>query len=91
MDLPQVIVFHSGLVLVSVIGQIACDVGEPDCKLIRPFEIIYNDLGFTLRPWLSEYTIQDYRMVHSDKILTLIPPRDEITLKYRSLIESYNH
>lgn len=91
MDSPQVIVFHTGLVLVSVIGQIASDMGEPDCKLIRPFKITYSSPdSFILEPWLSEYTIQDYRMVHSDKILTIIPARDSITLKYKKLIESYN-
>jgi len=90
MDSPQIIVFHTGLVLISVVGQIASDLGEPDCKLIKPFVIVKNDGDFILKPWLSEYTIQDYRMVHSDKILTMIPPRDQITLKYKKLIESYN-
>ena len=35
-DLIQVIVLVDGTILISKIGQVVSELGEPDCRLIRP-------------------------------------------------------
>ena len=37
---PQVIVFHTGGTVISKIEEVGADIGEPDCKLIEPFNLI---------------------------------------------------
>jgi hypothetical protein len=72
------------LILIGQIEEISADIGEPDCKLIKPF-IIRND--HTMEPFLCGYTIQDTFMMSSDKILTLADPTQTILKKYEDLIK----
>jgi hypothetical protein len=53
----KVIIFTSGGTLISQIEEAeSADIGEPDCKLVQPFNIISDG---TLQPWLGEMTIQN--------------------------------
>ena len=36
---PQLIVFHTGGTVVAEIEEVGADIGEPDCKLINPYNI----------------------------------------------------
>lgn len=87
----KIIVFQSGLTLVAILANIAHDVGEPDCQLIRPFVIKYSEESndYLMTPWLSEYSIQQKVNIHSDKILTIVTPQDPIVKKYRNLTSKY--
>ncbi len=69
--------------LLSQIEEVGSELGEPDCKLIKPFLI--KDTG--LEPWLIDYTIQDTFMIHSDKILTITDPKATLLEKYQELIK----
>lgn len=68
-------------VLVSEITEVGGDIGEPDCKLINPYEI--DDEG-NLTPW-PDVTDQTEMMIHSDSILTIVDPKEEIVQKYLEL------
>jgi hypothetical protein len=68
-------------VLVSEIVEVGGDVGEPDCKLINPYEI--DDEG-NLTPW-PDITDQTEMLIHSDSILTIVDPKGEIIEKYLEL------
>ena len=57
------------------------ELGEPDCKLINPYEI---DAEGNLVPW-PEVTDQKELMIHSDSILTIVDPKPEIIEKYLAL------
>lgn len=68
-------------VIVSEIIEVGSEIGEPDCKLINPYEI--DDEGnLTLWP---DVTDQREMMIHSDSILTIVDPKPEIIEKYLEL------
>jgi len=68
-------------VLITEIIEIGSELGEPDCKLINPYQFFNID---DLRPW-PEITNQTELMIHSDSILTIAEPKPEITKKYLEL------
>lgn len=90
MENVMVLVLHSGDVLISQIEEVGSELGEPDCKLIKPFVVVSSKiptLDFTLEPWLNSYTMEDNFMIHSDKIITITKPRPVVLEKYQSLIK----
>jgi hypothetical protein len=84
----KVIVFLNGQYVVSEIEEVGADLGEPDCKLVKPFEV-KKDIteNVFLIPWNSDYTSQDTFMVSSEKILTIVDPKQTLLEKYQSLIK----
>ena len=76
----KIILFKNNLVLVSRIEEVSTDLGEPDCKLIDPFEL----KGEFLESWPS-FTTQREMMVHSDSFLTIIEPDKTQLDKYQAL------
>ena len=80
----QVIVLVSGTVIISRIAAVVSELGEPDCKLIRPYQIADKKLI----PWLSDLTDDtDAIMISSDKILTLVDPKASLLNDYLTLIQ----
>tara|TARA_B100001094_G_scaffold242494_1_gene238524 strand:+ start:3998 stop:4255 length:258 start_codon:yes stop_codon:yes gene_type:complete len=75
-------------VLIGKIEEVTSELGEPDCKIVKPFRIKeYADSRHTMEPWLSNYTDQDLVMLHSDKILTIVEPKQTLIDQYESLIK----
>ena len=77
-------------ILVSQIEEVGADIGEPDCKLLKPFllkEPQIDGLSGTLEPFLMGITKQDTFMMSSDKILTLADPTPTLLEKYEDLIK----
>tara|TARA_S200002703_G_scaffold68815_1_gene59727 strand:- start:13 stop:267 length:255 start_codon:yes stop_codon:yes gene_type:complete len=68
-------------VIITEIIEVGSELGEPDCKLINPYEI---DVEGNLIPW-PEVTNQKELMIHSDSILTIVDPKPEIIDKYLEL------
>jgi hypothetical protein len=68
-------------VIITEIIEIGSELGEPDCKLINPYKI---DVDGNLFPW-PEVTDQRELMIHSDSILTIVDPKEEIVEKYLEL------
>jgi len=83
----KVIALMNNLILISQIEEIGADIGEPDCKLIKPFVVKKELTMNTLEPFLSGYTKQDTFMISSDKILTLVDPTPTLLEKYEDLIK----
>ena len=69
-------------VLITEIVEVGSELGEPDCKLINPYEFLSVD---NMIPW-PEITNQTEIMIHSDSILTIVDPTPEIIEKYVDLI-----
>lgn len=69
----------NNLILISKIEEVTSELGEPDCKLTKPF-VVKKDQ--TLEPFLCGYTKQTTFMISSDKILTLTDPTPTILEKY---------
>jgi hypothetical protein len=73
-------------VLITEIEEIGSDIGEPDCKLINPYQFT---LEKKLIPWPElELTNQKEIMIHSDSILTIVDPTPEIIKEYLELTSS---
>lgn len=70
--------------MISRIEEVGADIGEPDCKLEKPF-VVKND--YTMEPFLCGYTKQNSFMMSSDKILTLADPTPTLLEKYEDLIK----
>ena len=68
--------------LISQIEEVPSELGEPDCKLIKPF-VIKSDKS--LEPFLMDVTNETVLMMSSDKILTLVEPLPTLLEKYQSL------
>ena len=68
--------------LISQIEEVPSELGEPDCKLIKPF-VIKDDKS--LEPFLMDVTNESVLMMSSDKILTLVEPLPTLLEKYQSL------
>jgi hypothetical protein len=83
----KVIALMSNLILISQIEEVGVDIGEPDCKLIKPFVVKKESTMNTLEPFLCGYTKQDIFMISSDKILTLSDPTPTLLEKYEDLIK----
>lgn len=78
----QVIVLVNGTTIISKIAAMVSELGEPDCKLINPYQIVDENLI----PWLSEFTDNtDAIMISSDKILTLVDPKATLLNDYLTL------
>jgi hypothetical protein len=87
-NIIKVIVLLNNQILITKIDEVVSDIGEPDCKLITPFEIKKSISGDVyLEPWNSDYTSQNVFMIQSDKILTLVDPKPTLLEKYQTLIK----
>jgi hypothetical protein len=74
-------------VLVSQIEEVAADIGQPDCKLTKPYEVILQEDGkLFLSTWLNGFTSEDTFMINSDKIITLTEPTMQILDSYKGLV-----
>ena len=76
----KIIIFKNDLVLITRLEEVGSEMGEPDCKLINPFEL----KGEFLESWPS-FTTQREMMVHSDSFLTIIEPDKTQLDKYQAL------
>ena len=68
-------------VLISEIIEIDVELGDPNCKLINPFQFFEDG---DMKPWPS-VTNQREIMMRSEDILTIADPTPEIIQKYLEL------
>ena len=74
-------------VISQVDEVVAEDIGQPDCKLTKPF-VINTETGKTiLEPFMMDLTREKIFMMGSDKILTLAIPTPTLLEQYLNLIE----
>lgn len=90
MENLKMIVLLNNIILLGEIEEVPSELGEPDCKIIRPFiikDLEITALGFTLESWLCDHTNQNEFMIHSDKILTICDPNQNLIEKYSKMNE----
>jgi len=85
MEEPTVMLMFlmNSTILISEIEEVVADLGQPDCKLVNPFEV----KGDTLTPWMYDYSDERTIMISSDKILTLVEPKQDLLNKYKELTQ----
>ena len=74
----KVLLLSNQEIVVSEIQEIACEIGDPNCKLTKPYKIE----GGALHKWMQDYTEQNEIMISSDKIITLVTPSPLIFDQY---------
>jgi hypothetical protein len=90
MKLIKLILLTNNQILVSQIEEVTSELGEPDCKLVKPFLLKdpqIEGLSRTMEPFLMGVTKQDTFMISSDKIITLVDPTPTLLEKYEDLIK----
>ena len=74
--------------IISQVDEVATeDIGQPDCKLTKPF-VVNTESGKTiLEPFMLGLTREEIFMMGSDKILTLATPTPTLLEQYLNLIK----
>ena len=83
----QILVLKNDLVLISRVEEVSTELGEPDCKLTKPYQIIVHEGNIdniTYESW-PEFTEQNELMIHSDSILTIVEPNKFQLQKYQQV------
>jgi len=83
----KIILLVNNMLLISGIEEIPSELGEPDCKLVKPYVIKspqIEGMAKVLEPFLIGVTEQDSFMISSDKILTLSDPTTTLLEKYET-------
>jgi hypothetical protein len=72
--------------LVSIVEEVYAELGEPNCKLVNPYELVRDPItqSVSLKVW-PDYTKQREIMISSEHILTLVEPSEDIIGKYLEL------
>ena len=66
-------------VVVAEVVEMDAEIGDPNCKLIKPY--LFNSID-DMKPWKSEITNQTEFMIRSEDILTIADPTQEVIDKY---------
>ena len=74
----KVLLLSNQEIVVSEIEEVASEIGDPNCKLTKPYKIV----GGALHRWMQDYSEQNEVMISSDKIITLVTPSPIIFEKY---------
>ena len=74
----KVLLLSTDEIVISEIVEVDALVGDPNCKLTKPYKIIEGDL----HKWMEDYTEQNEIMINSDKIITLVTPSPMIFEQY---------
>jgi|TARA_B100001564_G_scaffold49905_1_gene36925 hypothetical protein len=78
----KIVSLVAGQFFISEIEEVGADIGQPDCKLIKPY-IINGSLE--LHKYMVELTDEEVFMISSDKILTLADPNQNFLKQYEEL------
>ena len=68
-------------VIISEVEEMGAEIGDPDCKLIKPY--LFESID-DMKPW-PKATDQTELMIRSDSILTIADPTKEVIAKYLEL------
>ena len=72
-------------VLITEIVEVGADIGEPDCKLTKPFLLKKQSDEYYLESWI-DFSLQTEFMISSESILTLADPTPDLLSKYFEMI-----
>jgi len=78
------LLLKNNTLLIATVEEVIGQIGEPDCRLIKPYLVDRSSLEIT--DWL-DFTNQTDIMIRSDDILTFVDPKGELLDKYLKQIE----
>ena len=69
-------------VLIAEVVEIDAEIGNPNCKLIKPY--LFNSID-DMKPWKFDITNQIEFMIRSEDILTIADPTGAVADRYIEL------
>ena len=69
-------------VVVAEVVEMDAEIGDPNCKLIKPY--LFNSID-DMKPWKSDITNQTEFMIRSEDILTIADPTGTVMDRYTEL------
>ena len=75
----QCLYLKNNLLLLAEVIEVSADIGEPDCKLVKPY--LVNQSSLEISPWL-DFSPQDVILLRSDDILTMVDPSENLKDEY---------
>ena len=69
-------------VVVAEVVEMDAEIGDPNCKLINPYQ--FNSID-DMKPWKSDITNQTEFMIRSEDILTIADPTGTVMDRYTEL------
>ena len=82
----QILILKNEQILISEVTSVTQEIGEPDCKLVKPKLVVPN--GKTVKDRITEwlnFTEQDVIMIRSDDVLTFVEPTKDLLDYYLSI------
>ena len=76
------VMLNAHCTLIAEIVEVDAQLGDPNCKLIKPY--IYNSID-DMVPWKSDITNQTEFMIRSEDILTIADTTGAVMDKYIEL------
>ena len=76
------VMLNAHCTLIAEIVEIDAQLGDPNCKMIKPY--VYNGID-NMEPWKADITNQTEFMIRSENILTIADPTGTIIDKYTEL------
>ena len=82
----QILILKNEQILISEVTSVTQEIGEPDCKLIKPKLVVPNGdkIKDRITEWLN-FTEQDVIMIRSDDVLTFVEPTKDLLDYYSSI------
>ena len=81
----QILILKNEQILISEVTSVTQEIGEPDCKLIKPkLGIEGKTPKERIVEWLN-FTKQDVIMIRSDDVLTFVEPTKDLLDYYLSI------
>ena len=74
------VMLNAHCTLISEIVEVDAELGNPNCKLIKPYNSIED-----MVPWKADITNQTEFMIRAEDILTIADPNGTIKDKYTEL------
>ncbi len=56
-------------ILITEVIEVGSELGEPDCKLVKPFKLVERSDSFILEPWITFSLQTEFMIVHHCSIL----------------------
>jgi len=84
-QIVKCLLLKNDTVLITEIVEVGADIGEPDCKLTKPFVLRKQSEEYYLEPWI-DFSPQTEYMISSESILTLADPTPDLLSKYFEMI-----
>ena len=78
------LLLKNNTLLIATVEEVIGQIGEPDCRLIKPYLVDRSSLEIT--DWL-DFTNQTDIMIRSDDVLTFVDPKGELLDNYLKQIE----